>query len=63
MFGAISLCAFLFDALAVRLWFKGARKTGAFIGAIACLAFVVTFSNSLGRHCQPRRHREARDSK
>ena len=48
MFGAISLCAFMFDALAVRLWFRGARKTGAFIGAIACLAFVVTFSNSLG---------------
>jgi hypothetical protein len=48
MFGAISLCAFVFDALAVRLWFVGWRRTGAFIGVIAGLAFIVTFSNSLG---------------
>ena len=48
MFGAVSLCAFVFDALAVRLWFVGWRRTGAFIGVIAGLAFIVTFSNSLG---------------
>ena len=48
MFGSISLCAFVFDALAVRLWFVGWRKAGGFIGIIAALAFVVTFSNSLG---------------
>ena len=48
MFGSISLCAFVFDALAVRLWFVGWRKTGGFIGFVAALAFVVTFSNSLG---------------
>ena len=48
MFGSISLCAIVFDALAVRLWFVGWRKTGGFIGFVAALAFVVTFSNSLG---------------
>jgi hypothetical protein len=48
MFGSISLCAFVFDALAVRLWSVGWRKAGVFIGFIAALAFVVTFSNSLG---------------
>jgi hypothetical protein len=32
----------------VRLWFRGARKASGFIGSIAALAFVVTFSNSLG---------------
>ena len=48
MFGSISLCAFVFDALAVRLWFVGWHKAGGFIGFIAALAFVVTFSNSLG---------------
>jgi hypothetical protein len=48
MFGSISLCAFIFDAVAVRLWFRGARKASGFIGLIAALAFVVTFSNSLG---------------
>ena len=48
MFGSISLCAFVFDALAVRLWFVGWRKAGGFIGLIAALAFVVTFSNSFG---------------
>jgi uncharacterized protein YjiS (DUF1127 family) len=48
MFGSISLCAFVFDALAVRLWFVAWRKAGVFIGFIAALAFVVTFSNSLG---------------
>jgi hypothetical protein len=48
MYGSISLCAFFFDSVAVLVWFRGARKTGAFLGAIACLAFVVTFSNSLG---------------
>ena len=48
MFGSISLCAFMFDALAVTLWFRGARRTGLFVGLIAALAFVVTFTNSLG---------------
>jgi len=48
MFGSISLCAFFFDAVAVKLWFRGARRVATFIGIIAALAFVVTFSNSLG---------------
>jgi hypothetical protein len=48
MFGSISLCAFLFDAGAVNLWFRGARKVAAFIGGIASLCLVVTIGNSLG---------------
>jgi len=48
MFGTIALCAIIFDAVAIRLWVKGWRAAGFFIGVIACLAFVVTFSNSLG---------------
>jgi hypothetical protein len=48
IFGAISLCAFVFDAVAVQLWFRGLRKGAAFIAIIAGAAFVVTFSNSLG---------------
>ena len=48
MFGTIALCAIIFDGTAIRLWLSGWRKAGGFIGLIACLAFVVTFSNSLG---------------
>src|SRR5262245_5680818 len=48
MFGTIALCAIIFDAVAIRLWVNGLRAAGFFIGVIACLAFVVTFSNSLG---------------
>jgi hypothetical protein len=48
MFGTIALCAIIFDGVAIRLWVAGWRAAGLFIGAIACLAFVVTFSNSLG---------------
>jgi hypothetical protein len=48
MFGTIALCAVIFDAVAIRLWVNGWRAAGSFIGVIACLAFVVTFSNSLG---------------
>src|SRR5262249_17381679 len=48
MFGTIALCAIIFDAVAIRLWVSGWRAAGFFIGVIACLAFVVTFSNSLG---------------
>jgi len=48
MFGTIALCAIIFDGLAIRLWVNGWRAAGFFIGVIACLAFVVTFSNSLG---------------
>jgi len=48
MFGIIALCAIIFDGVAIRLWLSGWRKAGGFIGLIACLAFVVTFSNSLG---------------
>lgn len=48
MFGTIALCAIIFDAVAIRLWVNGWRAAGFFIGVIACLAFVVTFSNSLG---------------
>src|SRR5262245_27238986 len=46
--GIMALCAMLFDGIAIRLWLSGWRKAGGFIGLIACLAFVVTFSNSLG---------------
>ncbi len=48
MFGAIALCAFVFDAAAVRLWFTGFRKVALFIGLIAAAALIVTFGNSLG---------------
>ena len=48
MFGTIALCAIIFDGVAIRLWVNGWRAAGSFIGVIACLAFVVTFSNSLG---------------
>ena len=48
MFGSIALCAFVFDAVAVRLWFNQLRAIAMFIGVIAALAFIVTFTNSLG---------------
>ena len=48
VFGSIALCAFIFDAAAVRLWFMGHRLGAIVIGAIAALALVVTFTNSLG---------------
>lgn len=48
VFGSIALCAFLFDAAAVRLWFMKHRVGAALIGCIAAAALVVTFSNSLG---------------
>jgi hypothetical protein len=48
VFGSIALCAFLFDAAAVRLWFMKHHVGSALIGFIAAAALVVTFSNSLG---------------
>lgn len=48
MFGSIALCAFVFDAVAVRLWFNQLRTIAMFVGVIAALAFIVTFTNSLG---------------
>ena len=48
VFGLIALCAFLFDAAAVRLWFMGHRLGSAAVGLIAGAALVVTFTNSLG---------------
>jgi hypothetical protein len=48
VFGSIALCAFLFDAAAVRLWFMKHRVGSALIGFIAAAALIVTFSNSLG---------------
>ncbi len=48
VFGAIALCAFLFDAAAVRLWFTRHRLGAVTIGLIAAAALVVTFTNSLG---------------
>ena len=48
VFGSIALCAFLFDAAAVRLWFMKHYVGSALIGFIAAAALVVTFSNSLG---------------
>ena len=48
VFGLIALCAFVFDAAAVRLWFMGHRFGSTAVGLIAGAALVVTFSNSLG---------------
>jgi hypothetical protein len=48
VFGSIALCAFLFDAAAVRLWFMGHRLGSVTIGVIAAGALIVTFTNSLG---------------
>ena len=48
VFGLIALCAFLFDAAAVRLWFMGHRLGATAVGLIAAAALVVTFTNSLG---------------
>ena len=44
VFGAIALCAFIFDAAAVRLWFMRHRLGAVVIGTISG----VTFTNSLG---------------
>ena len=48
VFGAIALCAFLFDAAAVRLWFMRHYAGSIVVGLIAAAALVVTFTNSLG---------------
>ena len=48
VFGAIALCAFTFDAAAVRLWFMRHHVGAIVIGVIAAAALVVTFTNSLG---------------
>jgi hypothetical protein len=48
VFGAIALCAFIFDAAAVRLWFMRHRLGAVMIGTISAAALVVTFTNSLG---------------
>jgi hypothetical protein len=48
VFGAIALCAFIFDAAAVRLWFMRHHVGAIVIGVIAAAALVVTFTNSLG---------------
>src|SRR5262245_38657058 len=48
VFGGIALCAFMFDAAAVRLWFMRHHIGSIAIGIIAAAALIVTFSNSLG---------------
>jgi hypothetical protein len=48
VFGLIALCACLFDAAAVRLWFMSHRIGAGVVGLIAAAALVVTFTNSLG---------------
>jgi hypothetical protein len=48
VFGAIALCAFVFDAAAVRLWFMHHRIGSVAIGGISACALLVTFTNSLG---------------
>src|SRR6266849_6575453 len=48
VFGSIALCAFIFDAAAVRLWFMQHRLGSVAIGAISAAALLVTFTNSLG---------------
>jgi hypothetical protein len=48
VFGAIALCAFIFDAAAVRLWFMRHCLGAGVVGTISAAALVVTFTNSLG---------------
>jgi len=48
VFGLIALCACLFDAAAVRLWFMRHHAGSVIIGMIAAAALIVTFTNSLG---------------
>ena len=48
VFGLIALCACLFDAAAVRLWFMRHRAGSVMIGLIATAALIVTFTKSLG---------------
>src|SRR5215475_11270735 len=48
VFGSIALCACLFDAAAVRLWFMRHHAGSVIIGMIAAAALIVTFTNSLG---------------
>jgi len=48
VFGLIALCACLFDAAAVRLWFMRHQAGLVMIGLIAAAALIVTFTNSLG---------------
>jgi hypothetical protein len=48
IFGAIALCAFLFDGAAVRLWFNRRFGWSIVIGVIAGGALCVTVTNSLG---------------
>jgi hypothetical protein len=48
VFGAIALCAFIFDAAAVRLWFMRHPLGAVVVGTISAAALVVTFTNSLG---------------
>jgi hypothetical protein len=48
VFGAIALCAFIFDGAAVRLWFMRHRLGAVLVGTISAAALVVTFTNSLG---------------
>ena len=48
VFGLIALCACLFDAAAVRLWFMKHHIGAVVIGLIAAAALIVTVTNSLG---------------
>ena len=48
VFGAIALCALIFDAAAVRLWFMPHRIGAIVIVTISAAALIVTFTNSLG---------------
>src|SRR5215831_6618496 len=48
VFGLTALCACLFDAAAVRLWFMRHHAGSVIIGMIAAAALIVTFTNSLG---------------
>src|SRR5215470_3447836 len=47
VFGAIALCAFIFDAAAVRLWFMENHIGSVAIAGISVCALLVTFTNSL----------------
>src|SRR5262245_11905836 len=48
VFAAIALCACLFDAAAVRLYFMRHKVGAIAIGLIGSAALVVTITNSLG---------------
>src|SRR5262249_29692530 len=48
IYGFVSLATLALHGLALRMWVVGWRKSGAFVGAVAMLAFMMTAFTSLG---------------